>query len=124
MTRGVIATIVLATVSWAVAALLVVQCRGFDDVSPIECVALKLTAIGGVAFLYVKFMRHVTLDLALVTGIAWIALSIVTEVVAASYLGHGWYGLLGSPAHEAPRAVVMLAWAAAPAAFANARSEK
>jgi len=125
MTRGVVATIVLATSSWAIAALLVAQCQRFtDEVSPIVCAASKVIAIAAVAFVYARLLRHVTLDRALATGFAWIALSIVTEVVVASYVGHGWYRLLGSPAHEGPRTLVMIAWVAAPAVFANARDEK
>jgi hypothetical protein len=56
---------------------------------------------------------------ALGVGIAWLLLTIVTELVVTARLGHGWYALLGSPAHPLLRNVNLFLWIFAPSFFAH-----
>ena len=99
---------------WAVAAALVLAV-------PFEVV--KVIAIVAAAFAYIQFTaRKATLDHALLVGAAWVVLAIVAEVFEASRSGHGWFDLVGSPAHPASRAMLLIAWVGAPALFVRSRS--
>ena len=99
---------------WAVAAALVLA-------MPIE--AVKVVAIVAAAFAYIRFTaRNATFEHALLVGAAWVILAIVAEVFEASRSGHGWFDLVGSPAHPAARALLLIAWVGAPALFVRTRS--
>jgi hypothetical protein len=72
------------------------------------------------AYVYMRlWTRRADMSHALAVGIAWLALAIVAEVVVTSRLGHGWFALLGSPAHPLLRSVFLFAWVFAPALFAR-----
>jgi len=81
-----------------------------------------LTTIGTLlitAFAYTRLAGHDSITHALGTGIAWLALAIITELLMATHLGHGWYSLLGSPDRPLLRNVFLFAWIFAPALFAK-----
>lgn len=81
---------------------------------------LKLLAIVGVAFAYMRWTRcGGSLDHAIAVGVAWLSFNIVAELVTAKIVGHGWYELIGSPAHATLRMLLMVAWLGAPAVFAR-----
>ena len=109
---------------WAAAALLVLLCdREFVHASPALSVAFKALAIFLAAAGYMHFAaRHATTDHAIIAGSSWLLLSIITEVAIAFRSGHEWHALIGSPAHDLLRDVLLLSWVAAPAVFARYRS--
>ena len=73
---------------------------------------------------YQRFRRHHRgFHHALGVGIAWLVLAIVTELVVTARLGHGWYALLGSPAHPLLRNVNLFLWIFAPSFFAHREVE-
>ena len=72
------------------------------------------------AYSYSRFRaRNVGISHALGVGIAWLALGIGTELVMAAHLGHGWYGVLGSPDRPLLRNVFFFVWIFSPALFAR-----
>ena len=82
---------------------------------------LKLAAIFAVAFAYMRCTRcDTSLDHAIFVGVAWLLFNIVAELVIGGVVGHGWYGLIGSPAQQGWRDLLMLTWLMAPAFFARA----
>jgi len=82
--------------------------------------AMKIGTIVVVAWLYVRFgTRHCTVDQALLVGLTWLLLDIAAEIATTRYLGHGWFDLIGSPAHHGWRDVLLLTWIGAPALFAK-----
>lgn len=60
---------------------------------------------------------------ALGVGIAWLVLTIVAELAVTASLGHGWYALLGSPAHPLLRNINLFLWIFAPSFFAHRQVE-
>jgi hypothetical protein len=56
---------------------------------------------------------------ALGVGIAWLTLTIVTELAFTAHLHHAWYGLLGSPTRPLLRNLILFVWVFAPALFAR-----
>lgn len=114
MTRS----IALSVLFWSIAALLVAAAPMVLDSAPIATVLLKIAAIAVVAFGFMKVTRNPSsLNQALTVGVVWLLLDIFTEILVTSHTGHEWRELLGSPAVPALRAVVLLAWLAAPALF-------
>ena len=115
------ATTATALIFWAVAALLVMTAhRFFEPISPAASVVVKILAILAIAFAYMRLMRRdVTVDEALFVGVGWAILAMIAEVAASTHLGRGWFVLIGSPAHDALRVVLLAAWIAAPALFAR-----
>jgi len=109
---------------WIAAALLVIAAhRTVEPASAAAGVTLKIVAIVGVAFGYVRLVaRTATLEQALGVGVAWLALDIVAEVVTASMVGHSWFELIGSPAKPALRDLMLVTWIVAPAIFARSQS--
>src|SRR5947199_6887954 len=89
--------------SWTAAALLVLSIhQTLDASSPAAAAAVKVVAIIGVAFAYVRLTaREVSLDHALAVGVAWLAFNVACEVTAAAVAGHGWYELIGLPTKPA-----------------------
>lgn len=111
-------TVVLA---WLAAALLVAVAHArLDRLSPYGGAAAVIGAILVMAYVYMRLCtRRADMSHALAVGIAWLALAIAAEVVVTSRLGHGWFALLGSPAHPLLRSVFLFAWVFAPALFAR-----
>lgn len=89
---------------------------------PGSCLVLSIMAIVLMAFAYMRLVaRDATLDQALVIGIGWGVLAILAEVIDITSFTPT-YPLLGSPAHEAFRDLMVIAWIGAPALFARRRS--
>jgi hypothetical protein len=109
-----VARMALVVLFWSVAAMLVLRAGAAP---------LKVVVIVAVAFAYMRLTaRSATLDHAVAVGVAWLLFDIVAELVTATVVGHGWYELIGSPAQERMRDLVMVTWLAAPAIFARARA--
>jgi hypothetical protein len=103
---------------WTIGAALVL---GVDRtlVSPAARVAVNSAVILVTAFAYMRLTaRDPSLDHALFTGVTWLILSIVAELLLSRHLGRGWFDLLGSP-DSALRNILMFAWIGAPALFAR-----
>ena len=72
------------------------------------------------AFGYMRVAaRDCDVSHALGVGIAWLVLSIAAEIALTSRTGHGWFLLLGAPAHPLLRNIDLFAWIYAPALFAR-----
>ena len=103
---------------WVVAAALVLAANYWlEPLSPALDGAVKVGVLFAVAFGYMRAMREATLEHALLVGAAWLVLAIVVEIFEASTTGHGWFDLIGSPAHPVIRAVLLIAWVGTPALF-------
>lgn len=113
----------IVTAFWVAAAVLVVAAdRIVDPWSVAAGVTVKVAAIFLVSFAYMRLAgRHATVDHALIAGAAWLAMNIVAEVTATKVLGHGWFGLIGSPGRPVLRQLLLIVWILAPAAFARHR---
>jgi hypothetical protein len=109
---------------WVAAALLVFAAHQLlDRISSVAAATVKVMAIVGVAFAYMRLTaRETTLDHALFVGIAWLLFDIVAELATTSMVGRGWYQLIGSPAKASLRDLLMVTWITAPAIFARYRS--
>ncbi|HEV2722795.1 MAG TPA: hypothetical protein VG323_22410 [Thermoanaerobaculia bacterium] len=108
---------------WAVAAALVLAANAWiEPVSPGLDGFVKICVLLVVAFAYMRAMRAATLEHALLVGAAWLVLAVVVEVVEASRIGHGWFDLVGTPAHPVIRAILLIAWVGAPALFVRTHS--
>jgi uncharacterized membrane protein YfcA len=114
-------TIATALIFWVAAALLIVMVHGFfEPISPAASVVVKILVILTISFAYMRLSRReVTIEEALFVGVGWAVLAMITEVAASTRLGRGWFDLIGSPAHDALRIVLLFAWIAAPALFAR-----
>jgi hypothetical protein len=111
----------LAFLFWIAAAVLVAACHlELDAQSAATCAVATIAAIVLVAFAYMHFCaRCAGVDHALGVGIAWLVLAIVAEIAIGGRLGHGWYELLGTPAHPLLRNVSLFVWVFAPALAAR-----
>lgn len=88
--------------------------------SPAGGTAAAIAAILAVACCYTRLCaRQAGISHALGVGIAWLVLGISTELVMATHLRHGWYGVLGSPARPLLRSVFFFVWIFGPALFAR-----
>jgi len=117
-------TATLVVLFWAFAALLVASVD--RTVAPISADGGAIAKIGVlilIAFAYIKLTaREATIDHALFVGFAWVALTIVTEMIITAITGRGWFLLLGPPSSSAFRYLMLFAWVSAPALFIHARS--
>jgi hypothetical protein len=115
---------IFAVLLWAAAAVLVLAANyEIESISPALDGAAKVGAIVLAAWAYVRLCApHATLEHAVVVGVAWLVFAVVVEVFEASTTGRGWFDLIGSPAHPALRALLLVAWVGAPALFVRARS--
>ncbi len=117
-------TLAFIVVFWAIGAVPVAAAHTrFDAVSPLGSALFKVAVILLTAFIYIELTaRTATVDHALLVGASWVMLAIVAEVVIASNVHHGWYELIGSPAHPLLRDLVLFTWIGAPALFARHRA--
>lgn len=95
--------------------------RFLESRSPGSCLVLSITAILLMAFAYMRLAApEATLDQAVLVGLGWGLLAILAEVIDITSFSPT-YPLLGSPAHEAFRDLMVIAWLGAPALFARGR---
>ena len=115
---GTAASVVLF---WIAAAILVaVGHRILGPRWPLASAAGTIGALLLAACLYMRVAtRQAEVSHALGVGIAWLALTIVTEIVITTYFGQGWFALLGPPDRPLLRNLLLFEWAFAPALFAQ-----
>jgi hypothetical protein len=115
------ATATCVVLFWICAAILVVA--GHVLIEPRSSAASSVATIAvllGSACIYTRVAaREADVTHALGVGIAWLTLSIATEIAVASREGHAWFTLLGSPERPLLRNVVLFAWVFGPALFAQ-----
>lgn len=106
---------------WGLAAVPVIAIdAAVDTLTPLGAIAVKIAAIVAVAWLYVRFTaRNCSVDHALFVGLTWLLLDIATEIATTTYLGHGWFNLIGAPENHVIRDVLLFTWIGAPALFAQ-----
>ncbi len=116
-----VTTALFAVLFWIIAAVSGAWVhRTIDPISPAGSDLAEIGAIVLIAFAYVRLTaRQITVDHALLVGVAWLLFTVVAEITATAMSGHAWFMLLGSPAHRALRYAVLLAWIVAPALFAR-----
>lgn len=112
----------LVVVFWSAAAAAVTAAqKRLQPVSPSGATVATIAAIVLAAWSYTRFCaRYAGISHALGVGIAWLLLGIVTELVIATRIGHGWYGVLGSPDRPLLRNLFFFVWIFSPAMFAHA----
>src|SRR5215210_3285746 len=99
-----VTTAALVTLFWIAAAVLVATCHTeLDARSPSGSAVATIAAIGVVAYAYTRLC-------ALGVGIAWLVLTIVTEIAISTRLGHGWFSLIGTPDRPLLRNVLLFVW--------------
>ena len=115
------ATAGLVIVFWMVAAAAVTAAqKRLHPFSPAGATVATIAAIVLAAWSYTHFCaRHAGISHALGVGIAWLVLGIVTELLIAARVGHGWFGVLGSPERPLLRNVFFFVWIFSPAMFAH-----
>ena len=111
----------LVTLSWSVAAVLVFAAHlELEPRFAAGAAAAAIAALVATAYVYTRLAaRHAGVSHALGVGIAWLLLSVTTELALTSRLGHGWSTLLGSPDRPLLRTVFLFAWIFSPALFAR-----
>ena len=119
--HNVLARATSVVLFWGLGAILTVAAHlATVPMTPRVAVAAKLGAIFVAAYAYMRLAaRNAPVEHALVVGVSWLALGIVTEIVMAAAGGHGWFELLGSPEKPMLRDVLLFAWIVAPALFAR-----
>lgn len=119
--RHPLTTAALVSLFWLAAATLVATAHVEIDPRSIPAgAAVTIVAVFGAAYFYTCLCaRCAGVTHALSVGITWLVLAIATEMAVTTYLGHGWYALLGSPDHPLLRNVFLFVWVFAPAFFAR-----
>jgi hypothetical protein len=114
------ATAALVTLFWILAAAGVAAVhREIDPRSPSGGAAASIAIVVIGAYCYTRFCERRGTSHALGVGIAWLMFGIVTEIAVTMRLGHGWYGVLGSPDRPLLRNIFLFVWIFAPAIFAR-----
>lgn len=110
---------------WLAAAALVALAHvKIDPLSVSGGAVLTIASILAVAWAYTRLCApHCTMSNALGIGIVWLMLATLAEMIVTARIGHGWYALLGSPAHPLLRNVFLFVWVFAPACFARGEEE-
>ncbi len=116
----------LVGVSWLVAAALVGATHVFiEPLSASGSTVLTIAILLGTSYAYTRVRgRDGGSTHGLGVGIAWLSLSIAVEIIVSTWLGHGWFTLLGSPAHPVARQIVLFTWIFAPAVFSRRTPEE
>lgn len=112
--------------SWIAAATLVVAAHAeLEPHSRIVATAVTIAAIVGTAAIYMRLgARSAGTTHALGAGIAWLVLSIASELTMTACRGEACFALLGSPAHPLLRNVYLFVWIFAPVLFVRADAER
>jgi len=114
-------TVAGVVAAWLVAAVLLVATHLL--IEPRAMHAADVLTVGAVLLVAFAYMRGLAPDAgvshALGVGIAWLALSIATEILLTTRAGHPWFTLLGSPDRSLLRNVLLFAWIFSPALFAR-----
>src|SRR6266550_2206252 len=97
-TPGKVARGTYVVVFWIAAALLILAAHQIlDPISAVGAGAVKVIAIVGVAFAYMRRTApEATLDHALSVGVAWLLFDIFAELLVARMVRHAWFELIGS----------------------------
>jgi hypothetical protein len=111
--------------TWLGAALLVTIAHAWlDRLSLPGGTAAVIASIAIAAWIYMHFCApRAGVTHALGAGIVWLVLAIIVEIAVSARIGHGWYGLLGSPGHPLLRSLFLFVWIFAPAVFARGAEE-
>lgn len=111
----------LVMLFWIVAAGAVATAQTqIQPVSPAGGAVATVAAILLAAYCYTRLCaRYAGISHALGVGIAWLALSITTELVMGARLGQEWDGVLGSPDRPLLRNLFFFVWIFAPVLFAR-----
>ncbi len=114
-------TAALVAAFWVVAATLVAAAHvTIEPRSRLTGAAATIASVIATAFAYSRVAaRRATVTHALGVGIAWLVLSMGTEIVLATQVGHGWFTLLGSPDRPLLRSVLLFVWIFTPSFFAR-----
>lgn len=104
-----------ALLFWLLAAILVAASHAaLDRISAAAGALAGIAVIVGAAFGYMRLAaRDATVDHALVVGIVWLLLAVVSEIALASD------ALLGSPERPVIRNLFLFVWIFSPALFAR-----
>ena len=106
-------TAALVVLFWGIAAVLVIAATRLGT-------AAEIAVLIATAYAYSRFAgREPGISHCLGVGIAWLVLSIITELALSVRSGHTWFTLLGSPDRPLLRNVLLFAWIFAPAIFAR-----
>ena len=116
-----VTTAMLVVLFWIFAAILVVAAHvEIEPRSPKAGAAATIAALLVAAYTYTRLVaREAGVPHALGVGIAWLLLSIATEIAVTTQAGHGWFTLLGSPDRPLLRNVLLFVWIFSPALFAR-----
>jgi len=96
--------------------------NSLEPVSPARWPHGEVVIIMTMAFVPMRLVaREASIGDALLIGVAWLSVSIMTEMIAAAFLSHGWFPLIGSLARPLLRNVLLVAWTASPELFARRR---
>jgi hypothetical protein len=102
---------------WSVAAILVTIVHAtIDPRSASTGAIVTMGVVVGTAYAYTRLCaRRTDITHALGVGIAWLLLTIATEMALSAYVGHDWFALLGSPDRPLLRNAFLFVWIFAPA---------
>ena len=110
----------LVVLFWMVAAALVAAAHVAIEPRFEKAGAAASAAVIGTAYAYSRLVaRQAGVSHALGVGIAWLVLSIATEIALTTQAGHGWFTLLGSPDRPLLRNILLFVWIFSPALFAQ-----
>jgi hypothetical protein len=111
---------------WLGAALAVYVVEGaayglWRNVPPGEIALIKIIVIVGAGAIYAAIVRGIPSSVVGATGLAWLALAIVADVVMGFESVDVGYRLLGDPTvtPDILRDLIIVSWLAAPALFAR-----
>lgn len=109
---------------WIAAAILVATSHiELDALSASGGAVAAIAAIVGAAYAYTHWCaRECSVSHALGVGIAWLVLAIIAELSMTTWLGRGWYALIGTPDRPLLRNLFLFVWIFAPALFAQRKS--
>lgn len=118
-------TAALVVLFWMFASALVIATHlGIEPRSAKAATVATIASLVVTAYAYSQSVaRQAGITHALGVGIAWLTLSIVTEIALATQTGHGWFTLLGAPDRPLLRNILLFVWIFAPALFARRDAE-
>ena len=123
--RHPLSAALLVFVFWIIGSLLVIAAHiELEPISPAACAVASIAALIANAWAYSRFSgRDAGVSHALGVGIAWLMLSISTEIALASSSGQPWFTLLGSPNQPLFRNLLLFIWIFAPVFFARREAQ-